>query len=96
MTTEAEYKHAVTYLTRLLNGGLMGERGSKPLRTAIERVSCKSKSSPSRKAGLQTSARIVMRTWVVFVMTATTRTLVMSAVQSVGRDSSTRVNNKSY
>lgn len=36
MTTETEYQNAVNYLTKLLNGGLMGERGSKPLRIAIE------------------------------------------------------------
>lgn len=36
MTTETEYQNAVNYLTRLLSGGLMGERGSKPLRIAIE------------------------------------------------------------
>lgn len=27
MTTETEYQNAVNYLTKLLNGGLMGERG---------------------------------------------------------------------
>ena len=31
-----EEANAVNYLTKLLNGGLMGERGSKPLRIAIE------------------------------------------------------------
>lgn len=36
MTSESEYRNAVRYLTNLLNGGLMGERGSKPLRAAIE------------------------------------------------------------
>lgn len=36
MTTETEYQNAVNYLTKLLNGGLMRERGSKPLRIAIE------------------------------------------------------------
>lgn len=29
MTTETEYQNAVNYLTKLLNGGLIGERGSK-------------------------------------------------------------------
>ena len=50
MTTEAEYKHAVTYLTRLLNGGLMGERGSKPLRTAIEACELQIQKQPISKS----------------------------------------------
>ena len=36
MTSENEYRNAVRYLQNLLNGGLMGARGTSPLMTAIE------------------------------------------------------------
>ena len=36
MATENDYKQAVHYLTKLLNGGLLGEKSCTPLRTAIE------------------------------------------------------------
>lgn len=31
MTSESEYRNAVRYLTNLLNGGLMGAKGTRPL-----------------------------------------------------------------
>lgn len=36
MTSESEYRNAVRYLTNLLNGGLMGVKGTRPLNAAIE------------------------------------------------------------
>ena len=36
MTSESEYRNAVRYLTNLLNGGLMGAKGTRPLNAAIE------------------------------------------------------------
>lgn len=36
MATENDYKQAVYYLTKLLNGGLLGEKSCTPIRTAIE------------------------------------------------------------
>ena len=36
MTSEHDYRNAVRYLQNLLNGGLMGARGTSPLMTAIE------------------------------------------------------------
>ena len=36
MISENEYRNAVRYLQNLLNGGLMGARGTSPLMTAIE------------------------------------------------------------
>ena len=36
MISENEYLNAVRYLQNLLNGGLMGARGTSPLMTAIE------------------------------------------------------------
>lgn len=53
MTTETEYQNAVNYLTKLLNGGLMGERGSKPLRIAIEACELQIPKQPISKAGLE-------------------------------------------
>ena len=35
MTSEHDYRNAVRYLQNLLNGGLMGARGTSPLMTAI-------------------------------------------------------------
>jgi len=49
MTTETEYQNAVNYLTKLLNGGLMGERGSKPLRIAIEACELQISKQPMQK-----------------------------------------------
>ena len=50
MTTETEYQNAVNYLTKLLNGGLMGERGSKPLRIAIEACELQISKQPISKS----------------------------------------------
>lgn len=36
MATENDYKQTVYYLTKLLNGGLLGEKSCTPIRTAIE------------------------------------------------------------
>ena len=36
MTSEHDYRNVVRYLQNLLNGGLMGARGTSPLMTAIE------------------------------------------------------------
>lgn len=58
MTTETEYQNAVNYLTKLLNGGLMGERGSKPLRIAIE--ACEALDSCGVKFELDGGDRIMV------------------------------------
>ena len=36
MATENDYKQTVSDLTKLLNGGLLGEKSCTPIRTAIE------------------------------------------------------------
>ena len=36
MATENDYKRAVYYLTKLLNGGVLWEKSCTPIRTAIE------------------------------------------------------------
>lgn len=36
MATENDYKQTVYYLTKLLNGGLLGKKSCTPIRTAIE------------------------------------------------------------
>lgn len=35
MATENDYKQTVYYLTKLLNGGLLGEKSCTPIRTAF-------------------------------------------------------------
>lgn len=87
MTSENEYRNAVRYLQNLLNGGLMGARGTSPLMTAIEACELQIPKHPISKNGCRISARIAMRILAETATTATTRTRIMSAVLSVVRSS---------
>ena len=76
MTSEHDYRNAVRYLQNLLNGGLMGARGTSP-------ANCRFQNIPSLIAGRRISARIAMLTLAETATTATTRTLTMTAALSV-------------
>lgn len=82
MTSESEYRNAVRYLTNLLNGGLMGAKGTRPLNAAIE--ACE----------LQIPKHPISKSWSPNLcphcnadIAATTRTRITSAVLSVVRSS---------
>lgn len=87
MTSESEYRNAVRYLTNLLNGGLMGAKGTRPLNAAIEACELQIPKHPISKSWSRISARIAMRIWAETATTATTRTRITSAVLSVVRSS---------
>ena len=80
MTSENEYRNAVRYLQNLLNGGLMGARGTSPLMTAIEACELQIPKHPISKKWLP---NLCPHCNADIATTATTRIRIMSAVLSV-------------
>lgn len=86
MATESDYKQAVHYLTKLLNGGLLGEKSCTPIRTAIEACELQIPKRPITKTGHQTVALTVKKTLEANAMTDFMRIHNSLSAQPVDND----------
>lgn len=69
MATENDYKQAVYYLTKLLNGGLLGEKVVRLSELLSKRVNCKFPNIQSQRGGHRTVALTATKTSEVNAMT---------------------------
>lgn len=86
MATENDYKQTVYYLTKLLNGGLLGEKSCTPIRTAIEACELQIPKHPISKSWSPNLwPGIAMRILAETATTATTRTRITSSCPVCGQ-----------